>query len=122
MAKANQNENTKNYILLSILRNQKLEGINIEWCRKNNKNWQELNQERLSIEKGLTVGLENLGSDSRATLYTEACQMREKVEGTYYATELAEGISPEEKASICHTCKTIKEGVDFLETLFEVSL
>lgn len=120
MAKHNQSENTKNYILLSILRNQKLEGINIGWCNSNNKDWQKINQERLSIEKGISTGLENLGVDSRATLYTEACQMREKVESTYYAAELATDIPVEEKASMLQTCKTVKEAVDYLETMLQL--
>ena len=121
MAKTSKNDNTKNYILLSILRNQKLEGINIGWCKNNNnRDWEKLNQERLAIEKGISVGLENLGVDNRCTLYTEACEMRQKVESTYYAAELASDITIEEKAGMLQTCKTVKEAVDYLETMLQL--
>jgi hypothetical protein len=114
------NENTKNYIILAMLRNQKFNQIHIDWSRENNVCWEETNQQLLSIENGLICGLTNLGSKARETIFNEMTEMRDSVLSTYYATELTTDISVEEKLRIMHSCKDIVEGVDYLEAILQI--
>ena len=114
-------KNTKNYIKLSIMRNGKFEETNIDYCKSNGKNWEKLNQERMAIESGMLGGLESMGAGARAMIFAEAISMRDEVEAHAYAVQMSEIMSPEEKFKTLHTCKAVKEGVDYLETLLQIN-
>ena len=114
------NENTKNYIILAMLRNKKFDEIQIDYNRNNNINWEEINKQLLSIENGLATGLGCLGPENRGSMYEEMCEIRESVLSTYYATELSTGIAVDEKLKILHGCKSVVEGVDYIETLLQI--
>ena len=115
------NTNTKNYIKLSIMRNAKFEQTNIDYCNSHGKNWEELNQERMSIESGILGGLTSLGPGSRAIIFADAISMRNEVEAHAFYIERSTTIPVEEKFRTLHTCKAVKEGVDFLETLLQIN-
>lgn len=114
------NENTKNYIILAMLRNKKFDEIQIDWSKENNVNWEEANKQLMSIENGLRTGLTCLGSETRGSMYSEMCEIRESVQSTYYAAELSPDVTVEERLKIMHGCKNIVEGVDYLETLLQI--
>ena len=114
------NENTKNYIILAMLRNKRFDEMNIDWSNQNNVNWEDSNRQLMSIENGLRTGLTCLGSETRGNMYEEMCEIRESVQSTYYAAELSKDVTLEERLKIMHGCKGIVEGIDYLETLLQI--
>jgi len=114
------NENTKNYIILAMLRNKRFDEMNIDWSNQNNVNWEDSNRQLMSIENGLRTGLTCLGSETRGNMYEEMCEIRESVQSTYYAAELSKDVTLEERLKIMHGCKGIVEGIDYLETLLQL--
>ncbi|MBQ9792711.1 MAG: hypothetical protein IJW32_03070 [Clostridia bacterium] len=117
---AKKDSNSINYIKLAIMRNLKFEETNIDYCNNNGKSWESLNAERMAIETGLLNGLLSMGPDSRSLIYTEITDMRDSVSATEYSTSLDSSIADSEKFKIMHTCKMIREGVDFLETIMQI--
>lgn len=115
-----KDNNSTNYIKLAIMRNLKFEETNIDYCRNNGKSWEKLNTERMAIEEGLLRGLQSMGPEHRSQMYKEITEMRDSVGATEYSTGLDTTISDEEKFKILHTCKSIKEGVDYLETIMQI--
>ena len=114
------NENTKNYIILAMLRNKRFDEMNIDWSNQNNVNWEDSNRQLMSIENGLRTGLTCLGSETRGNMYEEMCEIRESVQSTYYAAELSNDVTLEERFKIMHGYKGIVEGIDYLETLLQL--
>lgn len=117
---AKKDSNSINYIKLAIMRNLKFEETNIDYCNKNGKSWEALNEERMAIESGLLNGLHSMGPNSRSKMYTEITDMRNSVSATEYSTSLDTSIPDSEKFKIMHTCKMIREGVDFLEIIMQI--
>lgn len=115
-------KNTKNYIKLSIIRNGLFEKTNIDYCNSHGQDWEALNRERMNLETGILGGLTSMGSGARALVFADAVSMRNEVEAHAYFIQKSPSItSEEERFRILHTCKAIKEGVDFLETLLQIN-
>ena len=117
---AKKDNNAMNYIKLAIMRNMKFEETNIDYCNNNGMSWETLNAERVSIENGLITGLENMGANNRATVFSGITDMRTYVEATAYSTSIDQNIGDEDKFKTLRTCKRIKEAVDYLETIMQI--
>ena len=92
----------------------------MDYCNNNGKSWETLNSERMAIETVLLNELLNMGPESRALIYTQITDMKDNISATEYSTSIDSSIPDEEKFKVMHTCKTVREGVDFLETIMQI--